>query len=719
MNLVRALDVALPEIPARTLAERYPRLEPGVTFREHVEDGKVVVRIYVPSKMGMYKFPRALWKLVQLFDGKRSYEQIAELYSQQVTPIRVEDVREIASNLEAGDFWYTTPQEKNILLLQQTQEVRKKKVKQQREGVADLSVIVFPAFNPDRFVTWLHSHTRFFYKPWFTLLSLAVMAFGLGITVSHWAEIGRDTLQFYTFSTKTWADIAVMYGLAMIVVAVHELGHAHACKHYGGRVPAMGFALVYLTPAFYTDTTEGAVKGTPVERFVISLAGIWIELLMCSVVTPIWWASQPETVIHEAAYFLMLLTGIISLLVNWNPLMKLDGYYMLCEVLGIADLKEDSTAYVSAWLKRRVWRLPVEVPYVPKRRRLGFVVYALTSGLYSYTVLYVVARFAGNVFRNFSSEWSFIPELGVAAVIFRSRIRLLSNFLKFLFLDKKDKMVGFFKSRKLVVAASVAAIVLLVPIRHDSARGRFVLEAAERAVIRAQVPGFVTAAYADEGQTVSPGQLLIRMRNVSLQSKVARAEANYTTAASKANLSVLNFAGVGPALVERELVSRQRREVLAESEKLNLISPIAGVVVTSRVSDHVETFVVEGEQLVEIARIEQMKARIYVPEYEMHRFTSNARGRLQVEGIPQTWDGEAASVSTTASEIDPVLTASATAYRGLNPPQYYVVDLFLANPDGRLKPGMVGSARLYGVRRRSLFGLAWRGISEFIGRKVW
>jgi hypothetical protein len=132
----------------------------------------------------------------------------------------------------------------------------------------------------------------------------------------------------------------------------------------------------------------------------------------------------------------------------------------------------------------------------------------------------------------------------------------------------------------------------------------------------------------------------------------------------------------------------------------------------------VETFVVEGEQLVEIARIEQMKARIYVPEYEMHRFTSGARARLQVEGIPRTWDGEAASVSTAASEIDPVFAAATTAYRGLNPPQYYVVDLFLASADGRLKPGMVGTARLYGVQR-SLLGLAWRGMSEFVGRKVW
>src|SRR5207244_3239358 len=134
----------------------------------------------------------------------------------------------------------------------------------------------------------------------------------------------------------------------------------------------------------YTDTTEGAVKGSRFERLIISLAGIWVELLVCSIATPIWWVTQPGTPVHSAAYFLLMLTGITSLLINWNPLMKLDGYYMLCEILGIADLKEDSTAYVAAWLKRNIWGLPVEVPYVRKGRRLGFVVYALSSGLYSY-----------------------------------------------------------------------------------------------------------------------------------------------------------------------------------------------------------------------------------------------------------------------------------------------------------------------------------------------
>ncbi|PYU00489.1 MAG: hypothetical protein DMG34_19295, partial [Acidobacteria bacterium] len=412
MNLTRALDVALPEIPARTLSQRTPRVDPKATFREHVEDGARVVRVYIPSSGYMFKLAPAQWALAQLFDGTRSYSEIAELYSQQTGEFYDEQaISEFSSELESAGFWYRTAQEKNVLLLLQSKEERRKNLKA-KNRFSDLSIIIFPAYNPDRWLTKLYAKTRFVYTRWFTVLTVLAFLFTAGITLSHWSEIGRDTAQFYNFSDKTFVDIVVLYALGMFVVAVHEYAHAHACKHCGARVPAMGFALIFLTPAFYTDTTEGAVMGTRSQRLVIALAGIWSELMLCSIATPVWWLSEPGTVIHEGAYFMMMLTGIVSLIVNWNPLMKLDGYHMLCEIIGIAELKEDSTAYLSSWVKRHIWRLPVEVPYVPKRRRPGFAMYALLSGAYSYMVLYIVARFAGNVSRNFSPEWAFIPEYG-------------------------------------------------------------------------------------------------------------------------------------------------------------------------------------------------------------------------------------------------------------------------------------------------------------------
>ena len=457
MNITEALNVALPEIPARTVAQRYPRLDPAATFKEHIEDGHKVVRVYLPSEQTMFRFPLANWPLIQLFDGKRSYEEIAEIHSAQSgVEFSAEEVREYASELEGENFWYRTPQEKNILQLQKGSEERQKKLKA-KSRYGDISLILFPAFNPDKFLTWLYARTAYFYTTWFTALTLLVFAFTAGITISHWGEIGRDTLEFYNFSHKTWGDVVVFYLLAVVILGLHEVGHAHACKHYGGRVPAMGFALIYLTPAFYTDTTEGHVTASRYQRLVISVAGVWAELMICALATPVWWGTPPDTALHIAAYEVMLITGISSALINWNPLMKLDGYHMLCEIINIADLKETSTLYVSSWVKRHIWGLPVEVPYVPKRRRPGFVVYAILSGLYSYSVLYLVAGFVGNVFRNFNPEWSFIPELLTAGLIFRSRIRTLGNFMKFVYLDKKDRVRAWFTPGRTLAAAGGAS----------------------------------------------------------------------------------------------------------------------------------------------------------------------------------------------------------------------------------------------------------------------
>src|SRR3974377_1426169 len=130
MNLTRVLNNALPDIPARNLSQRPPRMDPGTTFREHIEDGKPIVREYVPCHGGMFKLPPANWKLARLFDGNHSYEEIADLYTKETgVQYDADEIREFAANLEAGEFWFKTPQEKNILLIQQSADERRKILK--------------------------------------------------------------------------------------------------------------------------------------------------------------------------------------------------------------------------------------------------------------------------------------------------------------------------------------------------------------------------------------------------------------------------------------------------------------------------------------------------------------------------------------------------------------------------------------------------------------
>lgn len=717
MNLTRVLNNALPDIPARMLSDRPPRLDPGVTFREHMEEGQAIIRVYAPSAKSMFTFVPQNWRLAQLFDGIGSYEEIADIYSKELgTEYSAEAVREFASELDAIDFWFRTPQEKNILFMQQSAEERRKKLKQ-LDRWADLSDVLFPAFNPDPFLTRFYSWTKFIYTWWFTVLTLAAFVATAAITATHWKEIGHDTAEFYNFSNKTWLDIVVLYTIVFAVVIVHEFAHAYTSKHYGGRVTAMGFALVYLTPAVYTDTTEADVMATRNQRLVITIAGVWSELIICSVATFIWWGTAPDTPIHNAAYFLMMITGIVSVLLNWNPLMKLDGYYMLCDLTGIADIKEMSTAYVSSWMKKHIWRLPVEVPYVPKGRRWWFALYAILSGAYSYTVLYIVARFVGNIVRNFSPEWGFVPEIAVALLIFRSRIRSLVNFMKFLYLDKKDRLAAWFAPARSIGVGVAALILLALPMRRESSIGKFLLEPAHLAVLHARIPGVLTQVNVQEGQSVAAGNWLANLQNLPLRSDYESAKASFTTASDQAKAAALHYADYGAAIKERERLASHFQQLSQMDSALQLTSPIAGIVLTPRVQDQLGAYFTEGGPVLEVADLSTMRARIYVSEFDLYKVRNRAEARLQVAGIAKTWPARIASITARPTELDRALVEN-VELEGANAPHYYVVDLIVENSDALLKPGMRGVARIYG-ERRSLLGLGWEATANFFGRKVW
>jgi len=718
MNLTRVLDVALPELPARVLSERAPRIPPDVVFKEHIEDGKPVIRALVPGQDAMYRFQKPNWELAKLFDGNRSYEEIARLYSaQHGWEYSAEEVREFAAALEGDEFWHKTPQEKNALLMQKDAQKRRKALRAKKSKWGDLAEIAFPAVNPDRFLTWFHNRTSFVYTWWFTLFSFVLFGIMAAITIEYWGDIGRDTLHFFNFSQKTWADVGIFYVLALVAGCWHEIGHGHACKHYGGRVPAMGFLLIYLAPAFYTDTTEGGIMGSRYQRMVIALAGVWAELYICAAATIIWWMSPPDTMLHSVAYMMMLLTGIAAVLINFNPLMKLDGYYIMTEILGLADLKENSTAYVSALLKNHIWNLPVEVPFVPRRWRFGYVAYALISGLYTYTVLYIVARFVGNIFHNFDPDWSFVPELATAALIFRSRIRQLVNFMKFVYLDKKDRVWAWLRSRHPWAIGAAVALVLLLPLWHDSVEAPFVIEPVQSAVVRNVVAGSVMHVYADEGMPVRAGEPLVQLRNLPLQSQVARVEADYQIASMEANSAALHYANLGTADQERDRLAKQARDLRAEAANLDVLSPISGLVLTPRVRDLLGSYVSSGTTLVEVADMSRMRARIFVSEHEVYRIAIGARARLGIDGFWSKVDARVLSLAPRSSGINPAL-AHASEYEGLATPNFYVAIVVVANSEGRFKPGMIGTARIYSARR-SLAGLVWREGWRFFARKLW
>jgi putative peptide zinc metalloprotease protein len=718
MNLTEAFNTALPEIPVLSAKERYPRIHPKLVGREHMEESGPLVTAVISGKAWLYQFSPAEWELVQLFDGVRSYEQISDLYFEQFG-VRYDpgEIREMAANLDSMEFWYKTPQELNTTLIQKLADQRSQKAKK-KSKYGDISHLQFSAWDPDEWFDRILPWLEFVYTRWFTLLTLAAFAFMTYVFIDRWEEIGRDTLQFYNFREKGFWDIVEFWFLACGVLFIHESAHGLTCKHYGGHVHRMGFHLIYLTPAFFTDVTEAWVYANRWQRVVTIVSGAWSEMVICAIATAVWWGTPYGTFVHDFAYKLILITGLGVLFFNWNPLIKLDGYYLVTEILALPQLKEDSTAYVTGWVKKYIWRLPVEVPYVPKRRRLGYVVYGMLSGMYSYSLLYVVARFAGNVVGGFiGPEWAFIPATAAGLLIFRSRITILVRFMNNLYLDKKDRLLALLTPRNKLIAGVAVALLLVLPIWRETEEGRFLLEPANRAVVRAAVPGTVVEVNAEEGRKVAAGEALLRLRNLSLESQAAQARADARVAAARATNAQLHYAAFGTADLERQQLAERSRLLQNQVAMLILSSPVAGQVMTPRVADRIGSRVEPGTELVEVADLSTLRARIYLPEFAVRKTEVGANARLLPEAEVISIPGKVLSVAPVSSEIEAGLTEHAQ-YRGIRPPTFYVVTIEVPNPRGDLKAGMAGTA-LITAARRSVASLTVEAVWNFVRRKVW
>lgn len=716
MNILEALDVALPELPVKAAKRSYPRLDPRVIAKEHIEQGVPTVLAKVPGSETFVRLTPEQWKLLELFDGERSYEQVAEALAEIVAvPFSTDDVKEFCSFLqEQTDLFYRTPLEKNITLKQKLGAERHKR---KRLAVADITDITLHRWpHADDYLTKLQPYVEFVYTPWFTVLTL----FCFGIMAWMWAdkfgEIWNDSFEFYNFTAKGAWDLVEFWFLFGAMAFFHESAHGMTCKHFGGDVEKMEFLLMYFAPTFVCDVTQIWIVGNRKARLATIIAGIWIDLVICFAATTIWWSTPTGMWLHNFAYKVIMVSGIGVTVLNLNPLIKLDGYYMFSEITGEVDLKERATAYISGWVRRYIFGLPAELEYIPRKRRAFYICYALLSGVYSYALIAFVIIFAYHVLRAYSPDWAWAPVLLIAYLMFKSRINMLGRFMKLVYLDKKERVLARFTGGRTAAVGATVLILLFVPFWPDFVSGRFVLEPVHRAVIRAEVPGRVVQAPVAEGQSVSPGGLLVKLQNLQLESAAAKADADLAVAAARSTDASLRYEGFGAAERERQQAQERDRTLKEQLAQLQITSPLAGVVITPRMSDLVGRYVAAGTELVEVADASTMLARVYIPEFELRDVHLGAWVRLQFQSELFPISGTLTSLSPVSTQIDPALAEKAPL-KGLTPPQFYVGSVKLRN-DGQLREGMTGVAKVF-VSRRSLAAFTWRFARDQVERRFW
>ena len=180
--------------------------------------------------------------------------------------------------------------------------------------------------------------TRWSQAIWTVLVVLGSVAFlqGAGRAEQAFAEPGGAVL--------LW----LLVPITVAAIAAHEAAHAFTVRAYGREVPRIGIGLLSLQPIVFVDTSDMWRAGRG-PRIMVSLAGIWTDLLIGGLSALAAWLSRDPAL--TVLLWQMALTRYVTVAFNLNPLREFDGYYVLIDVLDRPNLRRNAVA----WLGTGFW----------------------------------------------------------------------------------------------------------------------------------------------------------------------------------------------------------------------------------------------------------------------------------------------------------------------------------------------------------------------------
>ena len=195
----------------------------------------------------------------------------------------------------------------------------------------------------DDFFTPFYERVRWLFWPIMQVLLLLLILLG-GIFY------GRIfLLQKFSFSGGSGWGLLIFMGVNLFVITIHELAHGLTTKHYGRELNRGGFLIYWGFPAFFVDTRDMWLTSNR-ARMAVAWAGPHSGLVLggvagCLLVGllayyPDYKESLLATIIYQVGFI-----AYLTVFVNLNPLMELDGYFILMDGLEMPGLRRRAFAY--------------------------------------------------------------------------------------------------------------------------------------------------------------------------------------------------------------------------------------------------------------------------------------------------------------------------------------------------------------------------------------
>jgi len=687
---------------------RRPKLRGDLRISEQTVAGEKSYVVKNRETNSYNRYGATEYELLTLCDGTRTPAEIAQEMTLRdpEAPIDEAEVLEFLDSIDPA-MWERSLGEKNLAVLERIRDERKSRLDQ-----SSVLYISFKAWDPDKTLARIDPYLSWMFTRGFVLFSLALFITAGYLLAADWSRVQRDTEELYSFANKTAYDLWAFWFLFMILGGIHEFGHGLTCKHFGGEVHQMGFLLIYFTPAFFTDTTDITLFDRVSRRQWVIFAGIWIELCACGISALVWHFTVPGALINDLAYKMMLLSAIQGALLNLNPLIKADGYYALSQFLEIDNLREDSFAYLKAAARKYLFRQDIDLPAAGRRHRRIYMTFGIAALAYSAGIVLLTVFFARNVLVSTFGDWGFLFTILVVYFFTRKALKAAIPTIRAWLRQKREEYMAWKMTRLQAASAAGLALLIFIPPFASRVSTDLVLEPGRVAPLRAEAGGKVSQVFVRQGDEVKPGQVLATLEDPEIQAKARIVAAQLALASS----NVRHNEGSDPqkaaqAARERSRLQQELAVAQKEVEALEIRAPFAGIITTPEVEQKVGEYLSAGDEFCRVVDRSTMRARVLVRDWELEDVRPGTPAKVKVLPFPyRTYSGHVDQILPAAAEDRPVAQPHKLERMGRELTNYFAVVVDFPNPDGSLREGMTGTARISAKSSP----LVWK-----VGRESW
>jgi CRP-like cAMP-binding protein/Zn-dependent protease len=326
-------------------AEFRPKLSPDIEVRRfHLKWGNDYAMVANPRDLLHYRLEPGELELLPLMDGTRTLKEILVERFRDSGDLELSGVADLVRNLQTGNFLEPPFVDVAGAVMRALAPEGGPSAKARRFA-RTLSLDWTGAQN---MVAWLYGHgLRWFFHRWVTwtvglIALLGAVAFIVVYRSSRFGIGGESAA----------AASLVILGLNYFLTFAHELAHATVLVHNGRRIKSAGFMIYFGAPAFFVDSSDGLMMERK-QRMMQSFAGPYAELVIAGAAAIAVWIF-PGSPVAPILYKFAILNYFVIFL-NLVPLLELDGYWILSDLIQVPDLRPMSLQFIrdDLWRKLR------------------------------------------------------------------------------------------------------------------------------------------------------------------------------------------------------------------------------------------------------------------------------------------------------------------------------------------------------------------------------